>query len=410
LTPPDDDDVAAPEESIGDAVRAAFDTIEKAPSQEQIGPAEPRAAETDEGTAAASEAPSEGRQRGPDGKFLPKTEAKAPETTTEPPAAEPKPDAPKAAEPPANWNEADKALFKAAPPEIQALVARREAERDADYTRKTMAIAALKRDYEPVAEMFRPYEAQMRHSNLAPAKMIEGWMLAEKALMEGRGAALVADVARTYKIAPNDIARALGLTLATPAAGVDPPPAPQPPNGQHVVLPPEVTARLSAVDRFLADQQRRDNERLAQQRHEAETRVVSTIDQFSAAKGADGKPAHPYFAEVEDRMAQLLLAAQQAGLPNPTLDELYDQAVWASPSTRAKQLEATRAADEAQRKAESDKAAAEARAKAEKSRRAGSSVTGSPGTGQSAPTSRQRGSGSLRDDLMAAEEEVSSAA
>jgi hypothetical protein len=210
-------------------------------------------------------------------------------------------------------------------------------------------------------------------------------------------------------VQPQDIARALGLTLATPAAGVEAPAAATPPNGQHAQLPPELTTRLNAVDQFLADQQRRDQARAAEERRQSEGRVLSTIDQFAQAKGADGKPAHPHFDTVQDDMARLLMVAKQSGLPEPTLAELYETAVWANPSTRATQLEATRAADEAQRTADAARLATEARAKAEKSRRAGSSVTGSPGTGQSAPRP-VKGSGSLRDDLMAADEEISSAA
>ena len=407
--PPDDDDVApAAGESVGDAVRAAFDTMEKGSEPVAASETDAKAPEPTE----VEPAPAEGRQRGPDGKFLPKepVAAEPVAATSKPtePATETKPDAPKAVEAPANWSAADKAVFAALPAEAQALVARREAERDADYTRKTQAVAALKRDFEPVAQIFAPHAEQMRAVGLTPAKAIEGWYHAEKALMEGRGAALIADVAKNYKVDPREIARALGLTLAQGAPGTEAPPAAQPPNGQPVILPPEVTARMSAIDRFLAEQKARDQQRVYQERQAAETRVVSSIEQFSAAKGADGKPTHPHFAEVEDHMAQLLLAAQQAGLPNPSLDELYDQAVWANPSTRAKQLEATRAADEAQRKADSEKAAQEARAKAEKSRRAASSVIGSPGTGQTAPASRQRSSGSLRDDILAADEEVSS--
>jgi hypothetical protein len=79
--------------------------------------------------------------------------------------------------------------------------------------------------------------------------------------------------------------------------------------------------------------------------------------------------------------------------PVPPLKELYETAVWANPSTR----EATLAARE---RAQQAKAADEARAKAAQARKAGSSVTGAPGSGQ-APTGRSRTDLSLREQLEA---------
>jgi hypothetical protein len=75
----------------------------------------------------------------------------------------------------------------------------------------------------------------------------------------------------------------------------------------------------------------------------------------------------------------------------PVLQDLYDRALWANPSTREKQLAL-------QQQAEAKRAAEERRAKAEQARRAGSSVTGAPSPGQAASTPADM---SLRDTIKA---------
>jgi hypothetical protein len=142
---------------------------------------------------------------------------------------------------------------------------------------------------------------------------------------------------------------------------------------------------------------------------EINTRVMSTIDQFREAKSPAGALLHPHFADVEDDMTRLAQAAMVRGEEVPSLDELYDKAVWAYPSTRTRLIEERTAADMAQHAATEQKRAAEARAKAERARRAGSSVTGSPGHGQSAAMSGRKANGSIMDDLRSAYEEHSNA-
>ena len=94
-------------------------------------------------------------------------------------------------------------------------------------------------------------------------------------------------------------------------------------------------------------------------------------------------------------LAQAALASKQAV---PSLDQLYETAVFATPSTRDKVLTAQRQQEEAKR-------TEEARTKAASARRAGSSVTGAPGTGQ-APTGRGASELSLREQLEAAADDA----
>ena len=340
------------------------------------------------------------KTRAPDGKF-----AKAEAEAIEPDKAEPvkQEDAPSpeekktvsAAEPPQNWSEADKAAFKGLPADAQGFLLKRHSAMEADYTRKTQQIAQFRNEYEPVAEIFRPHADAMKQSGYTPASLVAAWANVEKELQAGRGIAVVKQLVDGYKLDRAQLTAALGLTAPVAAAGTTEPPAPA---GQTAQLPPELAQKLQSYDQFIAQQQREQQQAAAQRQRDAESRVMDTIEQFKGAVDGSGAPLHPLYDEVEEHMTRLAIAARTRGEAVPSLDDLYDQAVWANPSTRQKVLDAKSAADEAQRVAAETKRAKEARAKAEQARRAGSSVTGSPRSGQSG----QADSGSLRGSLLAA--------
>lgn len=393
--PPDDQTAlqAEPEDDLHSLISKAFD--------EQDAPA----AEPTEKPAAATA----DRVRAPDGKFV-KAETDAepvePEPTANPepdkPAEEPKP-AP-ATEAPTHWKAEDKETFKALPAEAQQFLLRRHNEMDADYTRKMQQHSAFVRDYEPVQQMFAPYEAQIRQMGHSPMTLIKAWADVEKKLVDGDGIGVVRDLVTNYKLDKTQLARALGLTgdSGNAGAGTEAPPAP---SQQPIVLPPELERELATlrngyqqVTQVLTAQQQ------AAQRAE-EGRVMNTIEAFRNAKDGSGAVLHPHYAELENDMVDLWQIAKAAG-QQPTLEDIYDKAVWANTSTRQKLLDGQRAAEQAQRKATQDKAQAEARAKAERARRASSSVTGAPGSGQARMNQAQAEGGSLRDQLSAAFDEL----
>jgi hypothetical protein len=149
----------------------------------------------------------------------------------------------------------------------------------------------------------------------------------------------------------------------------------------------------------------------AQQEHQtAATRVMTEIEQFSSAVDNAGVALHPHFSEVENQMAVLAELARASGRSIPPLSELYEQAVWANPSTRQSMLDERNAAAEAQRAADEKKRHEEVRAKAAASRRAGASVSGAPGSTSQAAAGRPNGTGSVREALLAAAEEHADAA
>lgn len=387
---------------IRSSLAAAFTAQETAPTEptEKVAPEAPASAE------------SEGRQRAPDGKFLPREGAK---DVAEPVEAEPKvpttaekPED-KAADPtgvmkaPENWAPADKATFKALPQQAQDFLLRRHTAMEADYTKKTQEIAAFRREYEPIHNLLAPHAQSIRDKGFTPASLINAWYQVEQSLLDpNRSVETVRSIINGYKIAPEKIAAALGLRVIAPDGT---PPPPEPDGKAPIQIPPEILDRLTRHDQFIAQQQQ---EREAAARREYDTaaqRVMGEIETFATATDSAGALQHPHFQAVEDDMHRLVLACRASGQQVPPLSELYDQAVWANPSIRKQMLDADRAAEVAQRAVAEQKQKDEARARAERARRAGASVNGSPG-GASQVTSRRNSTGSVRDDIAAAMEDA----
>lgn len=300
---------------------------------------------------------------------------------------------PAAVEPPANWPEADKAMFKKAPKEMQEWALRRSKEMEADYTRKTQAVAELKREYEPVDQIFAPHREVMKAKGLTPRTIIEGWANVERQLMSGN-VDIVKGIVEGYKLDRAKVAQALGLTNAAAPATENPADG----TPQNVALPPEVVNELKTLREKVDARERREQEAARLAAQEAAQRIESDIQAFKSAADDKGNLLHPYYDDVESQMVALVNAARAGGQKIPTLQELYDTAVWANPSTRERLLTAQRQAEEAKRKEE-------ARAKAAAAKKAASSVTGAPSAGQvqvDRPVNR-----SLREELEANAAELS---
>ena len=396
-------ETAAPDD-IRSALAAAIASSEKEPEFE-LEPAKPKSESKAEAEPKESEAEA-AEEKPAEDEAKPEDEAKEPAEETAAEEAETKSE-PKGIEPPTNWKAGDKETFKTLPPNAQQIVVDIQKRMDADYTKKTQAIAALKSEYEPVDKMFEPYRDVMKQKGFTPRTLIEAWANVEKDLSSGEQGALrvITNLVSGYKVDPSKVALALGLkqqaapspitgdqTTETAAA------VPQTP----IQLPPELLQTINGlqqrVDTFEAER-RATAARAAEERGQA---VMNEIEKFKSAVDGKGALLRPHFDEVEEQMTHLALAAKSAGQQVPPLQELYEKAVWANPSTR-------KALITAEQQQVEDKRKAEARAKAAAAKKAAASVTGAPGTGQM-PQGRPTADKSLREQLEEAAEESLSAA
>ena len=127
--------------------------------------------------------------------------------------------------------------------------------------------------------------------------------------------------------------------------------------------------QLQQMQGYLTGQQQ-------QQQQAQYSTLQQQVDTFAAEKTEAGQLAHPYFNDpgIEKTMATLAKQEQASG-QTPNLQDLYDSAVWANTSTRAKLQQASQSSYEAQRKE-----------RVAKSRNAGASVVTGSGA---APTDKQ---------------------
>lgn len=248
---------------------------------------------------------------------------------------------------PEHWPQADKDLFTGLDPKGQQFLLDRHKAMEADYTRKTQEIADFRKTYDPVAQLFEPYQAELRANGTTPAEVVSRWASVDRAL-ESDPAGTLQQLAQSY-----------GLDLANLEA------APQ--------VDPQVKAlqeQMAMLTRSIQDREQAE----VTTRHNT---MLNEIESFSTQTNEAGEPAHPYFDAVVNDMAALAHAERSAGR-EPKLDALYERAVWANPEVREQMLAA-------QRKAAEEKAEKEAIAKAKQAKSASRSVSGSP-TGSAPPT------------------------
>lgn len=292
----------------------------------------------------------------------------------------------------AKWSKEDREMYKGLDAKAQDFVKRRHADMEADYTRKTQQIATFRKEYDPIDQMFAPHRDVMKQKGFTPSTMVQAWYNVEKQLMEGKGVDIIKGIVSGYKIDPAKVVEAF--------SGGQPPAVRAAATGDGAAspndLPPALKAELDAIKARLA---REDEDKAVRARTEADDRVAkitAQIDTFKNEADKSGNLLHPHFDEVEQMMAYLNKSAREAGKPVPPLNELYESAVWATPSTREKLITA-------QRQTEEQKRTSEAREKAAKAQKAAKSVTGAPGNGQ-APKDKPKG-GSVRDAIMEAMED-----
>lgn len=292
-----------------------------------------------------------------------------------------------AVEAPVHWPVADREKFAALPAEARSMVLDFQKKMEAGFTPKLMRLSQYERDFQGVPEIFAPYAEEMRQRGVTPAHFINTWANVELALNEGaraarqglpnqKGAAIVAAVIEKYGVNPGDVAELLRNPQAAQAAS------------QPAQLPPEMAQAIQEA-RSAAEEVRQYRER---EQSKALTSAQSMIDTFVAEKDSDGNLKHPFFADLQaeiEEFAQLDVAKGKT----PNLSDLYDRAVWANPSIRQRQL-----ASEKEREAK--RAAVERQAKSQAAARAASSVSGSPGTGQSL-AAKPNPAASSADDLRA---------
>ena len=322
------------------------------------------------------------RARAEDGKFIeaPKEKSKR-ETLTvpDPKAAGVQVDASQqiqtptaqAIKAPEGWKAEIKAKFAELPPDVQAEVARREA----DFHK-----ALTKQDEErllgrKVNEMANPYLPTIRAEGATVEKAFQDYLQTAHVLRSGtdhQKAQSIAAVMSQFHVNPNTLLSILQGGNSNTGQPF-----------QQAQFNPAIESLQQRIDRMERERQEEIQQRQLQETHS----LNSQIDEFSS------KPGHEHFDHVRVRMGVLL----ENGLAND-LEDAYQQAVYADPEIRSGLLAAQTSAASGQRLTELN-------AKTERAKSAAVSVTGGPGS--SRPLNGTGSVGSIEDDLRAAMREHS---
>jgi hypothetical protein len=295
-----------------------------------------------------AEKANDGRERGPDGKFIAKQPETAQDTTDQPSEAVAEPAKQLAIRAPASWSPAAKATFDKLPPEVQQAVAKREQEIDHGLRRKSEEV----KRYEPLEQLIAPRRALWAAQGMDEASAIKT-LLAAQDLLEKDPRQGLEFLARSYGVSMS----------AQPQQGQAQ--QPQPVTDSH----PEIAT-------------------LKQQLLELQSQVqtAQTAPIVSQLEAFQNDPANLYFENVRDDMAVLLKNGRAQDLK-----EAYDMACWMRPDIRPF--------------LQPKQTAAPTQDRAAQARRAAVSVTGSPGN-----TPIRKSNGTIEDDIRAAFEEVAGSA
>ncbi len=232
-------------------------------------------------------------------------------------------------EAPKSWKPEMRELFSKLPPEAQAYIEARENEVSEGFVK----YAEESKYGKSLKEVIAPYQP------LLDAQGVKDHGQAVRYLLNAHYQLSSADGAKRAQYFAQ-LAKSYGIDMqAVQIAATHEPP----------YQDPEVKALRERLDA-------QDQERRLQQQREYETLKAQTdneVKAFAEEKDEKGQPKRPYFDEVADHIVLLLQN------PRKTLEQAYEEAVWANPVTRKKELDRQRVSDEARLRAEADKVAKE---------------------------------------------------
>jgi hypothetical protein len=232
---------------------------------------------------------------------------------------------------PQSWSAAEKAHWDKIPPEVQAVIARREEEAHRGITTLGQDAALGKK----LKDVINPYLPMIRAEGGDEAGAVRDLL---------QTAYILRTAAPEQKIGVfRHLAGQFGVDLAVAAQGV-----------------PQVSPELQSLRQELAQLKGHLTSTEQQQHQQIQGQAQAMIEAFAA------DPKNEYYEQVKPLMAHLLVAGQARDM-----QEAYDMACHANPDVRSTILTRQQADSEAKR-------AAEAKAKADAKRKAAGSISGSP--------------------------------
>lgn len=242
-----------------------------------------------------------------------------------------------AIEAPQHWAPADRERFQNLPKEAQEFVLDRHKSMEADYTRKTQEIAAIRKRGEALDEVIAPYRSEFQLSGMDDTAAIRQLFSVHDYLKRDPNNA-IQWLAQTY-----------GADLNAPQQEVD----------------PAVRQLEQRINQMHQEQQ----STLQAQQEQQQQALVNQIKAFEEEKDEGGSLKHPHFQEVYDDMVALLQMGKSSDL-----EDAYNQAVAMNPNLHQATLKQKEEQAKKQEKAEKAKQAKRAKKAASGVKSSGASV------------------------------------
>lgn len=273
-------------------------------------------------------------------------------------------------DPPVSWEKEAKEEFKALPPKVQQYVLKREQERDRAFQKKTEEIAHLRKSFQGLNQILTPEIENWRNLGLSPEEAIARLVRAQRVLdsnpVEG-----IKKIAKSYGIDLDKLPEYAKNNNTNPELQA-------------------VTSKVQQIEHMIQSQK-------TQQVQAEQAALLKELELFEKETDSEGNVVRPYFEELQADMTPIVVALREA---HPTasvaaiLHEAYNRALWANPKTREAVLKDQATKEQAKRIEETKR-------KAVLAKKAGSSITGAP-----SGVNRAKPSGSLRDSLERAWENL----
>ena len=214
-------------------------------------------------------------------------------------------------EPPQHWAQPHQEQFRKLTPEMRSFVLDRSREMEAAHTRRSQEVAPLRN----FIERWKPTVSSYGGDPVAEADRA---MQAMYGLRTGTNEQRIGIL--------HELARSFGVQFQ---------PAAPDPNEDPFGVQAQIKAALGPIIGALQQQQAQHQNFVQTTDAQNRQQAVESLTQFRNAVGADGKPLHPFYDEVQDEMITLARARQASGQPMD-IAAVYEQACWVNPSVRVK--------------------------------------------------------------------------
>lgn len=293
-----------------------------------------------------------------------------------------------AATAPAHWKDDDKKFFNGLKDRaVQDYLVKRDKDYQTNVGKAGSDLAALKKDYEPIAKLFEPHQEYLKRTGQTMAQVVGNYLQIETVLKTKPIEAL-AWLAKTYKADTAKLIAALSGEAPADEEVIDPA------TGE---LAP---AALKPIDARIAKLEAAEIARIERSNAEQSKQLDTAVTKFEGAKRKDGNLLYPHATKPEIRQLMSVFIGSGAvnieteGGLDKALVRAYEKAIRADEGTHAELLKsvvADNAAKEASERAE----------RAKKARAASTSVSGGSSSAAASPGARR---GSIRDQLGAVAE------